>query len=87
MPQIDVEIIALEPITKEAKLAIPQSGSVVYVLKDGVWTAHPSFSKRDGRTLTIEPGTDARFDGGRLKSGGETDFEAFTWYPVIPKGQ
>jgi hypothetical protein len=86
-PDIEVELIALEPITKDAKLAIPESGYVVYVLKDGVWTAHPSISTRDGRTFTIEPGTDPHFDGGQLKSGDETDFEAFTWYPVIPRGQ
>lgn len=87
VPEIDVELVALEPITKEAHLSIPKTGNVVYVLKSGMWTAYPSFSKKDGRTLTIRPGTDPQFDGGQLKFGDSSDFHAFTWYPVIPKGQ
>jgi hypothetical protein len=87
IPPIDVELVALEPITKEAKLAIPAAGYVVYVLKDGVWTAHPSFSRKDGRTFTIKPGTDAKFDGAQLKFGDEPEFEVFPWEPLIPKGQ
>jgi hypothetical protein len=83
---IDVELVALEPITKEAKLAIPKTGHVIYVLQGGAWTPHPSISQKDKRTLTVEPGTDPRFDGGRVKLGKEGDFHAFTWYPVIPKG-
>jgi hypothetical protein len=86
-PHIDVELIALEPITKEAQLAIPETGYALYVLRNGVWTAHPSILKKDRQTLTIEPGTDSHFDGGRLRFGKETDFHSFTWYPVIPKGQ
>jgi len=84
---IDVELIALEPITKEAQLPIPKTGYVIYVLKNGEWTAHPSVLRKDARTLTVEPGADVRYDGGRLKLGKEADFHAFTWYPVIPKGQ
>jgi hypothetical protein len=84
---IDVELIALEPITKDTQLAIPETGHALYVLKNGVWTAHPSIMKKDGRTLTIGPGTDPHYDGGRLRFGKEADFHSFTWYPVIPKGQ
>jgi len=87
VPRVDVELIALEPITKEVQLAIPETGYVLYVLRGGGWTAYPSIRKRDKRTLTIEPGTDPHYDGGRLKLGKETDFHSFTWYPVIPKGQ
>jgi hypothetical protein len=86
-PQIDVQLIALGPITKEAKLAIPKMGFVVYVLKGGVWTAHPSILAKDKRTLTIEPGTDPQYDGGRVKLGKEAKFSEFTWYPAIRKGQ
>ncbi len=86
-PHVDLELIALEPITKEARLAIPETGYVLYVLKDGVWTSHPSILKKDRRTLTIRPGTDPQYDGGRVQLGKETDFTAFTWYPTIPKGQ
>ncbi len=86
-PGIDVELIALDPIMKEAKLAIPKNGYIVYVLKDGVWTAHPSIVEKDKRTLIIEPGTDARYDGGRVKLGKEGKFSAFTWYPTIPTGR
>lgn len=84
---IDVELIALEPISKVAKLAIPKAGYVVYVLRDGVWTAHPSIIEKDKRILTIEPGIDARYDGGRVKLGKEAKFNAFTWYPTIPRGR
>jgi hypothetical protein len=86
-PPIDIELIALEPITKEAKLAVPKTGHVIYVLKNGVWTAHPSIVQKDKRTLTLEPGTDSHYDGGRVKLGKEANFRAFTWYPVISKGQ
>ncbi len=87
VPHIDVELIALEPITKEAHLAIPETGYALYVLRNGVWTAHPSILKKDRRTLTIEPGIDPHYDGGRLKLGKDRNFYSFTWYPVIPKGQ
>ncbi|MGA7155201.1 MAG: hypothetical protein WBY53_00035 [Acidobacteriaceae bacterium] len=87
-PAIDMELIALEPITKETKLAIPKTGYVLYVLKHGVWTAYPSITRKDKRSLIVEPGTDARYDGGRVKVSGEAgDFQAFTWYPVILKGR
>jgi hypothetical protein len=86
-PPIDMELIALEPITKEANLVIPKSGRVIYVLKDGVWTAHPSIVHKDKRTLTLEPGTDLRFDGGRVKLSEQGHLQPFTWYPGIPKGQ
>ncbi len=87
VPHIDVELIALEPITKEAQLAIPETGYALYVLRNGLWTAYPSILKKDRRTLTIEPGADPLYDGGRLRLGKEKDFHSFTWYPVIPKGQ
>jgi hypothetical protein len=84
---IDMELIALEPITKEAKLVIPKTGPVIYILKDGAWTAHPSIVQKDKRILTLEPGTDPRFDGGRVKLSEQGHFQSFTWYPSIPKGQ
>jgi hypothetical protein len=87
VPPIDIELIALEPITKETKLAIPKTGHVIYIFKNGAWTAHPSIVQKDKRTLTLEPGADPRFDGGRVKLSEERHFQAFTWYPVIPKGQ
>jgi hypothetical protein len=86
-PPIDMELIALEPITSEAKLVIPKSGHVIYVLKNGTWTAHPSIVQKDKRTLTLEPGTDPRFDGGRVKLSEQKQFQAFMWYPGILKGQ
>jgi hypothetical protein len=87
VPYIDVELIALEPISREAKLDIPEAGYVVYVLKGGVWSSYPSISKKDGRILTIKPGIDVRYDGGQVKLSKQDRFNAFTWYPVIPKGQ
>jgi hypothetical protein len=48
VPHIDVELIAFEPITKEAQLAIPETGYALYVLRNGEWTAHPSFLKKMG---------------------------------------
>lgn len=86
-PPIDMELIALEPITSEVKLVIPKSGHVIYVLKNGTWTAHPSIVQKDKRTLTLEPGTDPRFDGGRVKLSEQEHFQGFTWYPGIPKGK
>ena len=86
-PPIDMELIALEPITREAKLAIPNTGHVIYVLKNGAWTAYPSIVQKDKRTLTLEPGTDPRFDGGGVKLSEKGHFQEFTWYPGIPKGQ
>lgn len=84
--KIDVELIALEPIKKKARLAIPKSGYVIYTLQKGIWTPHPQFQDKDGRQLTIEPGTNAQHDGGKMtidKAPGTSDF---TWYPVISKG-
>lgn len=85
-PSIEMELIALEPITKDAKLAIPKTGHVIYILQNGEWTAHPSIGQKDKRTFALGPGTDPRYDGGRMKLSGE-DFHSFTWYPVIPKGK
>jgi hypothetical protein len=85
-PSIDIELIALEPIARRVTLALPKKGYAIYVLKGGVWTAHPSITQKDKRTLVLEPGTDNRFDGVRVKFSNE-DFQAFTWYPVISKGQ
>jgi hypothetical protein len=86
-PEIDVGLIALEPIRTMSKLDIPNSGCVVYVLKGGKWIANPSFSKKDGRKFTVAPGNDLRFDGGQIKFGNDKEFKPFTWYPTIPKGQ
>jgi hypothetical protein len=85
--EIDVDLIALEPIGTISKLDIPKSGYVVYVLKGGKWTANPSFSKKDGRKFTVAPGNDPRFDGGQIKFSNDKEFKSFTWYPTIPKGQ
>ncbi len=86
-PPIEMELIALEPITKEVKLVIPKRGHVIYLLKNGEWTAHPSIVQKDKRILTLQPGTDPRFDGGRVKLSEQEHYQAFTWYPGIPKGQ
>jgi hypothetical protein len=86
-PEIDAQLISLEPITRKSTLALPQSGYVVYVLKGGEWIAYPSFSKKDKRTVTVEPGTDPKFDGGQWRCGDDPKFSGFTWYPVIPKGR
>jgi hypothetical protein len=87
VPEIDVDLIALEAISSTSKLDIPKSGYVVYVLKGGKWTANPSFSKKDGRKFTVAPGNDPRFDGGQIKFSNDKEFKSFTWYPTIPKGQ
>jgi hypothetical protein len=87
VPEIDVDLIALEAISSTSKLDIPKSGYVVYVLKGGKWTANPSFSKKDGRKFTVAPGNDPRFDGGQIKFSNDKEFKSFTWYPTIPKGE
>jgi hypothetical protein len=83
-PEIHVELIALEPITAKARLSIPKQGSVVYTLQGGIWTAHPSISKTDKRTLILQPGIDPKYDGGQVQIDGEKLF-SFTWYPTISK--
>lgn len=87
VPHIDVEMIALEPIVNEAKLDVPEIGCVVYVLKGGTWNAYPPISKKDGRFLMVKPGIDMKYDGGQLRLSDRNSFNAFTWYPVIPKGK
>jgi len=85
-PQIYAELIAFQPITAEVKLALPTQGHVVYILKDNKWVAHPDIVNADERALAVQPGTDPRYDGGRVKLTGQPQFFSFTWYPVIPKG-
>jgi hypothetical protein len=84
-PEIHVELVALEPITSEARLPIPKQGYVVYTLQNGKWTAHPSIEKTDKHTLILQPGTDPKYDGGRVQITGGKQF-AFTWYPAIQTG-
>lgn len=84
-PEINVELIALESITSEARLHIPKEGYVVYVLQNGRWTPHPSVQKATKHLLIVEPGSDPRFDGGRVQIEDQSP-HAFTWYPGIPKG-
>jgi hypothetical protein len=83
--QINVLLIALEPIDREYKLRLPKTGSVVYVLKDHQWIAHPGFSEADARKLLVEPGIDTKYDGGQIKLGDAKSFSSFTWYPTLPK--
>jgi len=83
-PQVDVLLVALEPISREYKLELPADGYVVYVLKGGQWTPYPSFQDKDSRKLLIEPGIDKKFEGGRIKIGDQQDFSNFTWYPTVP---
>jgi hypothetical protein len=82
---IDVSLIALEPITTKSELLLPESGSVVYVLKDRHWAAYPAIQKKDKRKLIIGPALSKEYDGGHLKIG-KTAGDDFAWYPVIPKG-
>ena len=82
---LNVLLIALEPIDREFKLQLPQSGYVVYVLKDHQWIAHPVFSKVDRRKLIVKPGIDSKYEGGQIKIGDEKSFSSFTWYPVVSR--
>ncbi len=82
---VSILLIALEPIDREFKLRLPQSGYVVYVLKDHQWKAHPAFSETDGRKLIVKPGIDSKYEGGQIKIGDDKSFSSFTWYPVVPR--
>lgn len=84
---VSVLLVASEPITQQYKLDIPETGHVVYVLKGHIWTAHPSFQKKDKRSVFIKPGIDPRYDGGEFKFGEEKKFSQFNWYPTIPLGK
>jgi len=81
--EIEVAVIALQPIDHEYRLAIPAAGHVVYVLENGQMEPHPQFTKKDKRTITLRPGADPKWDGGQVKVGDK--FDPFTWYPAIPR--
>jgi hypothetical protein len=81
---VSVLLIALEPITQQYKLDIPETGYVVYLLKNHVWTAHPGFQKKDKRSVILKPGVDPHCEGGEFKFGDAKEFSRFTWYPTIP---
>lgn len=82
---VDVVVIALEPIKREYKIAIPQSGHVIYLLRNGALESYPQDPKTDGRQFVIKPGVDDRYEGGQVKDPGWDKFNSFTWYPTIPK--
>jgi MFS family permease len=79
----DVLLIATEPISQTYRLAIPNEGYAVYLLKDHQWTVYPAIKATDKRQILIEPGVDRVFEGGRLRISDEKDFSSFTWYPTI----
>jgi hypothetical protein len=79
--EIEVAVIALQPIDREYRVALPSSGHVVYVLHDGRLEPHPAFTKKDKRTMVLKPGLDPKWDGGQINLG--HDCRPFTWYPAI----
>ncbi len=81
--EIEVAVIALQPIDREYRVSIPASGHVVYVLHDGRFEPHPAFAKKDKRTMLLKPGVDSKWDGGEISLG--LGFSPFTWYPTIPR--
>lgn len=80
---VDVVVLALQPIDREYKLDVPAQGHVVYVLANGTLTPHPALSKIEEEHIWIEPGKDAIYDGGKVKVGSNAKFYVFTWYPAI----
>jgi hypothetical protein len=84
---VRVELVALDPITKQATLPVPKSGDVLYVLHAGVWTAYPQVGRQTLGSIMLKSGSDAQFDGAQAELSGEREFHAFTWYPTIPKGR
>lgn len=84
--EVDVELIALEPIHATAQLGVPKSGYVIYVLQNGKWKAYPKTQGRNFETLMIGPGKDPHFESGNF-SLDQPEPSEFTWYPTIPKGQ
>lgn len=84
---VSVLLIALEPITQQYKLDIPETGHVVYVLKNHIWTAHPNFQGKEKRLVVIKPGIDPLYEGGEFKFADAKEFSKFTWYPTIPLGK
>jgi hypothetical protein len=88
VPGIQVQVYLLEPIREESKLALPQGGVVVYVLRSGHWTATPANFVQGKQFLTIRPlqsheGREGLNEGGEVKVG-NGKFEPFHCYPVIP---
>ena len=81
--EIDVAVIALQPIDREYRVAVPLSGHVVYVLHDGRLEPHPAFTTKDKRTIILKPGVDSKWDGGQISLGHE--FSPHTWYPTISR--
>lgn len=83
---IQVMLVALQPIDHEYTLQVPEAGYVVYVLEGDRLTPHPAFSKADRRTINIKPGSDSKYEGGEVEiTSVEKNFVPFTWYPTIKK--
>jgi hypothetical protein len=80
---VDVVVLALQPIDHEYKLDVPAKGHVVYVLADGKLTPHPLFQEKESKHIWLRPGVNATYDGGQIKVGDAPEFSAFTWYPTI----
>lgn len=81
--EIEVAVIALQPIDREYRMTLPANGHVVYVLHDGRLEPHPAFTKKDKRTIILKPGVDSKWDGGQISLG--QSFSPYTWYPTIPR--
>jgi len=82
---VDIAVIALQPINRKYKIAVPASGHVVYVLDHDTLTPHPAFSSKDDRSFTLKPGEDKTLDGGTLRPSDFDKDETFTWSPAIAR--
>jgi hypothetical protein len=80
---VDVVVLAFQPIDHEYKLDVPAQGHVVYILANGKLTPHPALQKIEKVHIWIEPGSDTTYEGGKIKVGSEGKPSAFTWYPII----
>jgi hypothetical protein len=82
---IDIAVIALQPIDRKYKIAVPASGHVVYVLDHNTLTPHPALPSKDDRSFTLKPGADKALEGGTLRPSNLDKDETFTWYPTIAR--
>ena len=80
---VDVVVLAFQPIDHEYKLDVPARGHVVYILAGDKLTPYPSFEKKEKQHIWIKPGDAATYDGGKIKVGDKQEFVPFMWYPGI----
>jgi hypothetical protein len=52
--EVRVLMVAQEPVTQNAELALPSKGSTVYLLKDRIWRAYPSIVDPAQQRLHID---------------------------------